>query len=182
MKKHFLQLQAYCTKNKAHEEIQKYVRQWHNALVDDESLKNVLNAIEEEISRINAKYARCKDISLSTNSYTENTIQYSVFENFYLVAHEIRREVLSPEPEPTALSVMDRMTKDDNQGIKMSKTITDVKDVAQGSIISFGVERNIGKDALSKIYGMPGEYMIVCMAVNKKELENTREKMKGVIK
>lgn len=95
MKKHFLQLQAYTTKNKAHEEIQKYVRQWHNALVDDESLKNVLNAIEEEISRINAKHARCKNISLSINSYTENTIQYSVFENFYLVAHKVKREELT---------------------------------------------------------------------------------------
>ena len=95
MNKHFLQLQAYSTKNKAHEEIQNYVRQWHNAIVDDESLKNMVNDIEKEISRINAKHARCKDISLSINSYTENSIQYSVFENFYLVAHKVRREVLS---------------------------------------------------------------------------------------
>ena len=95
MDKHFLQLQAYSTKNKAHEEIQNYVRQWHNAIVDDESLKTVLNAIEEEIARINAKYARCKDISLSINSYSANTIQYSVFENFYLVAHKVSREELS---------------------------------------------------------------------------------------
>jgi len=97
MKKHFLQLQAYTTKNKAHEEIQNYVRQWHNAIVDDESLKNMLNDIEEEISRINAKHARCKDIYLSINSYTENSIQYSVFENFYLTAHKVNREVLSKE-------------------------------------------------------------------------------------
>lgn len=93
--KHFLQLQAYSTKNKAHEEIQNYVRQWHNAIIDDGSLKNMVNDIEKEISRINTKHARCKDISLSINSYTENTIQYSVFENFYLVAHKVRREELS---------------------------------------------------------------------------------------
>jgi len=95
MNKHFLQLQAYSTKNKAHEEIQNYVRQWHNAIVDDQSLKIMLNAIEEEITSINAKHARCKDISLSINSYTENSIQYSVYENFYLVAHKVSREVLS---------------------------------------------------------------------------------------
>ena len=182
MKKHFLQLQAYTTKNKAHEEIQNYVRQWHNAIVDDESLKNMLNDIEEEISRINAKHARCKDIYLSINSYTDNSIQYSVFENFYLTAHKVNREELIPDQDPTALSVMDRMTKDDNQGIRMSKTMTDVKDVAQGSIISFGVEKAIGKDALSQIYGLPGEYMFFCMAVNRSELEKTREKMKGVTK
>lgn len=95
MNKHFLQLQAYSAKNKAHEEIQNYVRQWHNALVDDESLKKVVADLQAEIHRINTKHARCKDISLSVNSYTENSIQYSVFENFYLVAHKVSREELS---------------------------------------------------------------------------------------
>jgi len=73
------------------------------------------------------------------------------------------------------LSIFDRMVKDDNKGIQMSTTIVKVSDDPRGSIIEFGVEKNIGEDArIQKDFGLPGKYMIFCMAVNRNEYEKTR--------
>lgn len=77
--------------------------------------------------------------------------------------------------EISVFQAMDRMVKDDNHGIMMSKTITKVStDLPQGSIISFGVENNIGKDALVQTFGGPGEYMVFMLAVKRTELDKTR--------
>lgn len=75
------------------------------------------------------------------------------------------------------LSVFDRMVKDDNKGIQMSTTIVKVTDDPRGSIIGFGVENHIGRDAKFQLSGFNGEYMIFCMAVNQKEFEKTRKLM-----
>ena len=78
--------------------------------------------------------------------------------------------------EISYFQIMDRMVKDDNHGIQMSTTITKVStDLPQGSLISFGVENNIGKDALVQTVGGPGEYMIFCLAIKKSELDRTRD-------
>lgn len=182
MKQHFIQVQSYQTKNRAHAEAQQFVEQYDNCLIDSLKFDEFMLKFQIRMKSINEKYPRCQDIKWSTGSFTDGHSSLSIEGNFHMSIVEVKRFELSLDQEPTSLSVMDRMTKADNQGIRMSKTITDVKDVTQGSIISFGVEKAIGNDALSQIYGMPGEYIIFCMAVNRSELEKTREKMKGVTK
>lgn len=179
MKQHFMQVQSYQTKNKAHAEAQQFVEQYDNCLIDDIKLEEFKEKLYWAIYQINKKYPRCQDISSSATSFTDGHQSISIEGNFHMSIVEVKRFELSLDQEPTSLSVMDRMTKDDNQGIRMSSTVTGVKEVPQGSIISFGVENQIGKDALAQVCGHPGEYMIFCMAVNKAELEKTREKMKG---
>jgi len=79
--------------------------------------------------------------------------------------------------EISTLSILDKMSKDDNKGIRMSTTITSVSNVSQGAIIGFGVENFIGDDVKVHLAGLPGEYMVFCMAVSRKELEKTRQIM-----
>lgn len=77
------------------------------------------------------------------------------------------------EKEST-LSIMDKMVKENNQGVMLSTTITDVKFVNQGAIIGFGVPDEIGKDAnMQNIIGT-SDYMFMCFAVKKSELEKYR--------
>ena len=71
------------------------------------------------------------------------------------------------------------MVENDNKGIRMSTTITGVNKVSHGSIISFGIEDIIGNDANNQIIGLPGEYMVFCMAVDRNELEKTRKIMES---
>jgi len=76
------------------------------------------------------------------------------------------------------LSIMDRMVKDGNSGIMMSTSIQDVYTVKPGAIVAFGVTREVGSDAsVQREFGLPGENMLMCFAVNRKQLEETREKM-----
>ena len=82
-----------------------------------------------------------------------------------------------PKQKISQLYVFDRMIKDDNKGIQMSTTIVKVTDDQRGSIIGFGVENHIGSDAKFQLAGFNGEYMIFCMAVNRKEFEKTRKLM-----
>jgi len=63
------------------------------------------------------------------------------------------------------------MVADDNQGVKMSTTLTDVKDDPRGAIVSFGVERESGSDAKLQLHGLPGKYMVCCFFIDKNELE-----------
>lgn len=180
MKQHFIQVQSYQTKNQAHAKAQQFVEKYDDCLINDEKLKELIASIHLRIEEINLAFPRCQDIRLSLTSFTDGHQSASIEGNFHMSIVEVKRYELSHDQEPTSLSVMDRMTKDDNQGIRMSSIVTGVKEVPQGSIISFGVENQIGKDALAQICGKSGEYMIFCMAVNKAELEKTREKMKGV--
>jgi hypothetical protein len=76
--------------------------------------------------------------------------------------------------EVSNLEVMDRMVKDDNKGILLSTTIVDVKTVPQGKVVGFGVVEEVGKDAMSQTFGIPGEYMFLCFAVKRSEFEKTK--------
>jgi len=71
------------------------------------------------------------------------------------------------------------MVKDDNKGIRMSNTIISVSRVPQGSVIGFGVENSIGKDAELQLTGLPGNYMIFCLAVDRTELEKVRKELQN---
>lgn len=71
----------------------------------------------------------------------------------------------------SVLEMMDDMVKKDNKGILMSNTLTDVVYNNQGAKISFGVEKHIGEAAqLERDLGL-SEYMFMCFAVKKSELE-----------
>jgi hypothetical protein len=102
MNKLFLQMSSYSTANKAHEELQQFVKKWHYALVDDQVLENAVDEIKREIVRINEKYTRCKDITMSVfrdkhgfEGERKGITNISVDGNFYISVHEVKSEVLS---------------------------------------------------------------------------------------
>jgi len=79
------------------------------------------------------------------------------------------------EKNVSHLSVMDKMVKDNNQGIRMSSNICEVKKVSQGIIVGFGIEKVVGDDAmLQYTLGLPGDYMFMCFAVKRSEFEQTK--------
>lgn len=74
--------------------------------------------------------------------------------------------------------VMDQMTNDNNQGIRMSDNLQGVNIVPQGATLTFGVEESIFADAKMQLMtGATGENMLFCMVVNRKEMEKTEEKL-----
>lgn len=74
----------------------------------------------------------------------------------------------------STLSIMDKMVKENNHGVMLSTTITDVRFVKQGAIIGFGVPDEIGKDANVQTIIGNSDYMFMCFAVKKSELEKFR--------
>lgn len=64
-----------------------------------------------------------------------------------------------------------KMAADDNQGVKMSTTITDVRDDPRGSIVSFGVEKETGDEARKELFGLKGKYMVCCFFIDREEFE-----------
>ena len=74
--------------------------------------------------------------------------------------------------------VMDQMTNDNNQGIRMSDNLQDVNVVPQGVTLTFGVEASVGADAKMQLMtGATGENMLFCMVVNRNEMANTEKKI-----
>lgn len=84
------------------------------------------------------------------------------------------------ETKISNLQIMDQMVKEDNKGIRMSGNICEIKNVTQGTIIGFGIEKVVGDDAMIQFQlGLPGEYMFMCFAVNRKEFEATKSKIQN---
>lgn len=80
--------------------------------------------------------------------------------------------------ELTHLEIMNQMTIEDNKGISLTTSLTNAVHVDGGTIISFGVERNIGEDAYKqKTTGLPGKYILCAFAIDREQLELTRKKM-----
>jgi len=80
----------------------------------------------------------------------------------------------------STLEVIQRMVNDDNQGIRMSKSLAKVEMVKQGAIIGFGIDSKLGIDASNQSdFGIAGENIFLCFAVNRKELEKTRKAMEA---
>lgn len=65
MKHYYLTVRAYMHKNKAQEDLQKFIQQYDNFLTDEESLEDMIIRITREIGSVNQKYPRCKDIKIS---------------------------------------------------------------------------------------------------------------------
>ena len=91
---YFLTVSAYQTKNKAHEELQNFITKWQHALVDDDTLRNLLDAIHETVKVINAKYPRCQDISLMTQFHQHDNGSGIVWVdgNFHMGIIKVLRE------------------------------------------------------------------------------------------
>ncbi len=82
------------------------------------------------------------------------------------------------ETEISNILVMDQMVTDDNKGIRMTHNICEVKNVSQGTIIGFGVPKEVGDDAmLQYTLGLPGEYMFMCFCVKRSEFQKTKSEL-----
>ncbi|WP_319228449.1 hypothetical protein [Draconibacterium orientale] len=82
MKHYYLELTTYLTKNKAHEELQQFVLQYHQNLVDSKELAETKVSIKKKLKEVNEKYPRCHDLVLSGWKYQSESI--AVDGNFIL--------------------------------------------------------------------------------------------------
>ncbi|KKS24136.1 MAG: Oxidoreductase domain protein [Microgenomates group bacterium GW2011_GWC1_41_8] len=99
MKQHFIQVQCYQTKNKAHAKAQKYVAKYDDCLIDDVKLEELITAIHHQIEEINLAFLRCHDISLSTTSFTDGTkqsIEMDLVGNYFGMK-VLKRGMVGPE-------------------------------------------------------------------------------------
>jgi len=69
MKNYFIQFRCNNPKNKAQEELQKFVLAWDNCLCDEDGLKHIIEAIKQETADINARNKRCTPISIRHHQY-----------------------------------------------------------------------------------------------------------------
>ena len=84
------------------------------------------------------------------------------------------------ETKISNLEVMNQMVKNNNEGIMLATTLVDSYTVTQGGVICFGVTKNICDDAtFQRQFGLPGSNMLFCFAVNRKEFEDTKNKIQN---
>lgn len=71
------------------------------------------------------------------------------------------------------------MAKDDNQGVRVSTTVTDVHHVSRGTIVSFGVERSPAGNEVKAEHetGVPGKHMAFALFIDREELKKYEEKL-----
>lgn len=70
------------------------------------------------------------------------------------------------------LDAIVKMAKDDNKGIIMSNTVTEVRTDARGYIIGFGVEKKeCAESATLQSIGLPNNHICVAFFIDRKELE-----------
>ena len=91
MKQHFITINAYQTKNKAHAELQDLVRQYDNCLIDEQRLQELLEDFKHHIVFINNKYTRCQDIKWGASSFTDGHSSFYVEGNFHMSIVQVKR-------------------------------------------------------------------------------------------
>ncbi len=73
------------------------------------------------------------------------------------------------ESADRVLDIVKEMAKDDNKGLIMSLAVAKVEDDPMGSIVGFGVGRDVG-DAVSPLTcGMPSKYMVFAFFIDREE-------------
>jgi len=98
MEQHFITVNCYSTKNKAHEKAQQFVAKYDKCLIDDLKLSELLDLFKKEIRAINEKYTRCQNIKWGTSSFTDGHSSFFVEGNFHMSITEVRRyEISVPE-------------------------------------------------------------------------------------
>ena len=95
MKKHFITINQYQTKNRAHAEIQEIAAKYDNCLIDDVKLPELLDLLKKEIRAINEKYTRCQDINWETSSFTDGHSSFFIEGNFHMSITKVKRYELS---------------------------------------------------------------------------------------
>lgn len=89
MKHYFIELTAsYIAKNKAHSEIQNFVRHYNGMLVDIHGKTLVKSAIVQKIKEVNNQFTRCNNIELSGWNHLDEVI--AVDGNFILAFKEVK--------------------------------------------------------------------------------------------
>lgn len=78
------------------------------------------------------------------------------------------------EKDKTLKAIM-KMAEDNNCGLRMSTTLTGVKEDPRGAIVSFGVEKTDGEDARLQLAGLPNKYMICCFFIDREEFEKYKD-------
>ena len=91
MKQHFITINAYQTKNKAHAELHEFISQYDNCLIDDQKLAELRDKIEEKIFTVNEKYPRCQFIESKKWCYVDGHAAIAVEGNFQMNITEVKR-------------------------------------------------------------------------------------------
>lgn len=98
MKQYFLNINTYCTKNKAHEVVQEYARLYTKCLFDEPQFFQFAQNMKEKIAEVNNQFKRCSDIHLEFRRLNDNTYIFSVDGNFSFSVYEVKRYELAPAP------------------------------------------------------------------------------------
>lgn len=70
------------------------------------------------------------------------------------------------------LAAIQKMARDNNQGLRMTTTLVNVSEEVRGSIVGFGTEKEMGDDAKLQIQtGLPGEYLACAFFIKRSELD-----------
>lgn len=95
MKHYFIGLTTYSPKNKAHQELQKFVTPYKGTLTDAKERVLIKSAIKQKIQEVNDDHSRCHNIQLSGWIYENETI--AVDGNFILTFKEVEDYQLSED-------------------------------------------------------------------------------------
>lgn len=70
------------------------------------------------------------------------------------------------------MDAIKRMAEDNNQGLKMTTTIVDVRNDSRGSIVGFRTNRYCGYDVQAQAtIGLPGKYIACAFFIDRDELK-----------
>ena len=95
MKQYFLKINTYIPKNKAHEAVQEYARQYNKCLMDEPQFFQFAQNMKDKIAEINSKFKRCQDIELQFRKLYDETYIFSVESNFSFSVYEVKRYELT---------------------------------------------------------------------------------------
>ncbi len=79
-------------KNKAHEEVLDFIKQFDGALIKDEDTPRFINRFSAGISRINHKHARCNNLILQYSQLGDNDLWLRISGVFNLVLYKVKYE------------------------------------------------------------------------------------------
>ena len=96
MKQYFMHLQCYIPKNKAHEAVQEFIRQYNHCLIDETKLNEFRAESRLKVAEINGQFPRSQNIMLEHHSFHIGSSRLSVEGNFYMDIQEIERFELTP--------------------------------------------------------------------------------------
>jgi len=91
MKQYFLKIHLNQTKNKAHEAVQDFARQYEKCLIDEPQFFQLVQNTRDKIAEVNKEFKRCQDIELHFLTHTDHSFSFSVESNFSFSVYEVKR-------------------------------------------------------------------------------------------